>query len=367
MFNFPRLSSETVAFLTLGLAIGAVAPLVNLASGAVVAAPTSNASFPDIQDHWARPFIEPLAEKDILAGYLDGTYRPNQPVQRDEFAAVIRKAFNQEPVRKIASGSVYKDVPSDYWAASAIEEAYQTGFMTGYPGGFFRPNQDISRVEALVALEKNLNSSSTSPTASATQTTTKQAATTQAATTQATTQPVSTRRATKKRLFIPLAMTSLMQPLVTPPANSQMMPANDSPSSVASDKGVSPSESPSSVASDQSVPLSSSPSSVASNQGLSSTRPASLTVSNYYVDAKEIPYYAVGNVAAATKANIVVNYPNQQMLNPTQPASRGDVAAFIYQALVAQGKIEQLPSNVEASNYIVNRLPNSNQKTQTAQ
>jgi hypothetical protein len=49
-----------------------------LASGAVVAAPTSNASFPDIQDHWARPFIEPLAEKDILAGYLDGTYRPNQ-------------------------------------------------------------------------------------------------------------------------------------------------------------------------------------------------------------------------------------------------------------------------------------------------
>ncbi|MBD0302562.1 MAG: S-layer homology domain-containing protein, partial [Tolypothrix sp. T3-bin4] len=97
MFNFPRLSSETVAFLTLGLAIGAVAPLVNLASGAVVAAPTSNASFPDIQDHWARPFIEPLAEKNILAGYLDGTYRPNQPVQRDEFAAVIRQAFNQEP------------------------------------------------------------------------------------------------------------------------------------------------------------------------------------------------------------------------------------------------------------------------------
>jgi hypothetical protein len=162
-------------------------------------------------------------------------------------------------------------------------------------------------------------------------------------------------------------MTSLMQPLVTPPANSQMMPANDSPSSVASDKGVSPSESPSSVASDQSVPLSSSPSSAASKPGLSSTRPASFTVSNYYVDAKEIPYYAVGNVAAATKANIVVNYPNQQILNPTQPASRGDVAAFIYQALVAQGKIEQLPSNVEASNYIVNRPPNSNQSNQNTQ
>jgi hypothetical protein len=350
MLNFPRLSSETVAFLTLGLAIGAVAPLVNLASGAVIAAPNSNASFPDIQDHWARPFIEPLAEKNILAGYLDGTYRPNQPVQRDEFAAVIRQAFNQEPVRKIAGGSVYKDVPSGYWAASAIEEAYQTGFMTGYPGGVFRPNQKISRVEALVALEKNLDSSSTSPTPSATQTT-NQAATNQAIT-QATTQPVSTRRATKKRLFIPLAMTSLMQPLVTATANSQITPANSSPSSVASDK---------------SVPLRSSPSSVASKQGLSSTRPASFTVSNYYADAQKIPYYAVDDVAAATKANIVVNYPNQQMLNPTQPATRGDIAAFIYQALVAQGKIEPLPSSVEASNYIVGRPTSSNQNTQMAQ
>lgn len=366
MFNFPRLSSETIAFLTLGLAIGAVAPLVNLASGAVVAAPTSNASFPDIQDHWARPFIGPLAEKDILAGYLDGTYRPNQPVQRDEFAAVIRKAFNQEPVRKIAGGSVYKDVPSGYWAASAIEDAYQTGFMTGYPGGFFRPNQDISRVEALVALEKNLNSSSASPTPSATQTMTNQAATNQA-TNQATTQPVTTRRATKKRLFIPLAMTSLMQPLVTAPANSQSMPANNSPSSVASDQGVPPTESPLSVASDKGVSPSGSPSSVASKQGLSSTRPASFTVSNYYADAQKIPHYAVGNVAAATKANIVVNYPNQQILNPNQPATRGDIAAFIYQALVAQGKIEQLPSSVEASNYIVGRTTSSNQNPQTAQ
>jgi hypothetical protein len=365
MFKFHSLSSETLAFLTLGLAIGAVAPLVILASGAVVAAPTSEASFPDIQNHWASPFIEPLAEKNILAGYLDGTYRPNQPVQRDEFAAVIRKAFNQEPIRKIASGSVYKDVPSDYWAASAIEEAYQTGFMTGYPGGVFRPNKDISRVEALVALEKNLDSSLTSPTPSATQTT-NQAATNQS-TTQATTQPVTTRRATKKRLFIPLAMTTLMQPLVTAPANSQSMPANNSPSSVASDKSVSPTESPSSVASDKGVSPSNSPSLVASNQGLSSTRPASFTVSNYYADAKEIPYYAVGNVAAATKANIVVNYPNQQILNPTQPATRGDIAAFIYQALVAQGKIEPLPSSVEASKYIVNRPTNSNQKTQTAQ
>ncbi len=145
------------------------------------------------------------------------------------------------------------------------------------------------------------------------------------------------------------------------------MPANGSPLSVASDQSVPPRESPSSVASDKGVSPNNSPSSVASKQGLSSTRPASFTVSNYYADAQKIPHYAVGNVAAATKANIVVNYPNQQILNPNQPATRGDIAAFIYQALVAQGKIEQLPSSVEASNYIVGRPTSSNQNTQTAQ
>jgi hypothetical protein len=63
----------------------------------------------------------------------------------------------------------------------------------------------------------------------------------------------------------------------------------------------------------------------------------------------------------------VVNYPNQNMLNPNQPATRGDIAAFIYQALVAQGKIESLPSSVKASDYIVGRSTSSNQNTQTAQ
>jgi len=347
MFNFPHVSSKTVAFLTLGLAVGAVVPLVNLAPGAVRAAPDSEASFPDIQEHWARPFIEPLAEKDIVAGYLDGTFRPNKPVQRDEFAALVRQAFDQEPTRKISSGTVYKDVPSGYWAAPAIAEAYKTGFMTGYPGGFFRPNQNISRVEALVSLTKNSNLSSTQPTASTTQTITNQPVTNQAKN-QAIIQQASTGRATKKRVFFPLAMTNLMQPLFVKPERNQSMPASSSPSAVTSDKGASSSGSPSAVTSNKTVSL---------------TRPASFTVSNYYVDAKKIPHYAVDDVAVATKANMVVNYPNPRLLNPNQPATRGDVAAFIYQALVTQGKLQPLPGTVPASNYIVDRIPKSTPST----
>lgn len=340
MLNFFRFQSKTRA-LPIGIAVSTIAYLVNFAPSAVMAAPNSKASFPDIQNHWARPFIEPLAEKDILAGYLDGTFRPNQPIQRDEFAAVIRKAFEQKPVREIESGSVYKDVPSGYWAAPAIKEAYETGFMTGYPGQVFRPNQNLSRVEALVLLENNLNLLTTPK---ATQ------ATTQTTTNQQTTQPTTTNRAAKKRIFLPMAMTNLMQPLVTAVGRNQVTASSNPPSVGANNNAASSNNAPAAVANQKSVPL---------------TRPAPISLSKYYVDADKIPADAVSNVVTATKANIVVNYPNPKVLNPNQPATRGDIAAFVYQALVAQGRIEPLPNNVKASNYIIG-TKGSNQNTQTA-
>ncbi|MGC1395766.1 MAG: S-layer homology domain-containing protein, partial [Coleofasciculaceae cyanobacterium] len=272
MSNSSYWLSKQSAFLTLGLTIAAVVPLVNLATGAVSAAQASNANFPDIQKHWARPFIVPLAEKDIIAGYPDGTFRPNNPVKRDEFAALVREAFNQESIRKIASGSVYKDVPAKYWAAPAIEEAYETGFMTGFPGGNFRPNQNITRVQALVALRKNLNLTSTQPVAAAAQT-----ATNQRTTNQVTTQQASTGN-NKKRIFFPLAMTSLMQPMLVQAAPSQPQPVSNK-----------------TVATKQKATSSKSTSAIKANQKKSVTlnNPASITVSKYYTDAKQIPYYAV--------------------------------------------------------------------------
>jgi hypothetical protein len=223
--------------------------------------------------------------------------------------------------------------------------------MTGYPGGSFRPNQNISRVEALVSLTKNLNLSSTQPAASTTQTTTNQPVTNQA-TNQATTQQASTGRTTKKPVFFPLAMTTLMQPLFVKPVQNQPTPASSSQSSVASNQGASSSGSPAAATSNKSVSL---------------NRPASFIVSDYYIDAKKIPHYAVDDVAVATKANMVVNYPNPGVLNPNQPATRGDVAAFIYQALVSQGKLQPLSGTVGASNYIVDHTPDITPSTQTSQ
>lgn len=63
---------------------------------------------------------------------------------------------------------------------------------------------------------------------------------------------------------------------------------------------------------------------------------------SYYQDADRIPENAINEVAAATQANIVVNYPNPRVLNPNELLSRGSATALIHQALVNQGQIEPL-------------------------
>jgi len=295
-----------VTLLTLGLATGAIAPYFGGVPDSVMAAAPANTSFPDTENYWAQPFIQNLAERNIVTGYPDNTYRPEQPVDRDEFAAILRQAFSQNSERQLASGSVYKDIPEGYWAAPAIKDAYEMGFMKGYPGGEFRPNQSVTRVEVLVSLARNLNLPKT---------TVDNSKPVAASATPIPAQSVPRRRA-RRPLMFPLAITTLMQPLMTTPARATVA-ANPQPAS--------------------------------SN---TSQRPASLAVSDYYQDAAQIPQYAVDDVAATTAAGIVVNYPDQRVLNPTRPATRGEVAALIHQALVSQGKAAPI-ANQAAAQYVV--------------
>ncbi|BAZ09029.1 S-layer domain-containing protein [Calothrix sp. NIES-4071] len=294
------------------LSVGAPLPalcMVVVAAGALEshAQTSSQTAFPDVPaNYWAQPYIQRLAERNIITGYPDGTFRPQESVDRDEFAAIIRKAFNQKPIRQIQSGAVYKDVPVGYWASRPIEEAYQQGFMTGYPGGYFRPKQPVSKVETITALTKGLNITGTSAQA-----------------------PVTRRKTARKPIFVPIAITSLMQPILLPKA-----------------EAITPS------------PAVSTPSTTG-NQAATLNGPASFIVTNTYADANKIPQYAVADVAAATQSNIIVNYPNPKILNPRQPASRAETAALIYQTLVAQGRAEPLANNLPATKYIV-RTGNTN-------
>lgn len=119
-------------------------------------APTTAVSFPDVDpNYWAYPFIQNLAANNIISGFPDSTFRPEEPVERAEFAAMIQKAFEQNRVRQLSPGG-FTDVPPDYWATAAIQEAYESGFMEGYPGNLFQPAQEIPKVQAITSLASGL-------------------------------------------------------------------------------------------------------------------------------------------------------------------------------------------------------------------
>ena len=113
------------------------------------------ANFSDLsQDNWAKTAIEKLADNNIISGYEDGTFKPDNPLTRAEFAALLNKAFPDKPF--IREAIEFTDVASDYWAKEVIQEVYRKGFLTGYEGKIFLPEQEIPRVQVLVALANGL-------------------------------------------------------------------------------------------------------------------------------------------------------------------------------------------------------------------
>lgn len=103
---------------------------------------------------WASTYIAALSDRGIIAGLPNNSFAPNRPVTRAEFAEMLGKAFNQPAVRPAFK---FRDVPGGFWATRAIDEAVKTQFMSGYPGQVFRPNRQIPRMEAQLALATGLN------------------------------------------------------------------------------------------------------------------------------------------------------------------------------------------------------------------
>jgi parallel beta-helix repeat protein len=203
---------------------------VDFVAATVTPPPGGAIAFKDVQaNYWAKGYIEALAAQNIIAGFPDGTFKPNDPVTRAQFATIVTKALTP-PTKRAAIQ--FKDVPSNFWAYAAIRSAYQSQFVSGYPDGTFKPQQQIPRVQALVALANGLGLT----------------------------------------------------------ANSQ-------------------------------------------------------NVLTFYTDAAQIPSYATAPVAAATARQLVINYPSVKQLSPNREATRAEVAAFVYQALVNAGRAQPIPSS----------------------
>ncbi|MBN3888330.1 MAG: S-layer homology domain-containing protein [Nostoc sp. JL31] len=225
MFTLNCWQSRTAALMALSVTVGTVAPFIT-------ASPSlAQTTFSDVSsNYWAAQFIQQLSQRGVIAGFPDGSFRPEEPVTRAQFAAMVNKAFQKAQQRQPIS---FADVPSNYWASSAIQQAYTIGFLSGYPGNRFEPNQAIPREQVLVSLANGL--------------------------------------------------------AYTPSGNTE-------------------------------------------------------STLQYFNDASNIASYARSPIAAATQKQIVVNYPNVNFLNPTATATRAQVAAFIYQALVSSNQASAINS-----------------------
>ncbi|HEX7058133.1 MAG TPA: S8 family serine peptidase [Bacilli bacterium] len=106
------------------------------------------AGYKDIDNSWAKDAIVALRNKQILIGYADYTFRPDQGITRAEAVTAIVRAFKL----KKDSTLVFNDVKSTHWASADISAAAKAGIISGYPDRTFRPNQKITRREMAVMI-----------------------------------------------------------------------------------------------------------------------------------------------------------------------------------------------------------------------
>jgi hypothetical protein len=99
----------------------------------------------DCEDAVAR-----LMALDIISGFPDGTYKPDEPVTRAQFAKIIVSALGVGEAANYAAGATkFADVPADHWATGYINVAVDVGVINGYPDGTFQPENQVTFAEAI--------------------------------------------------------------------------------------------------------------------------------------------------------------------------------------------------------------------------
>ncbi|HHY13134.1 MAG TPA: hypothetical protein GX526_00610, partial [Thermoanaerobacterales bacterium] len=133
-------------FIALTFLIGLISPAVVTGTEAVV-------GLTDISDHWAKDKITEWIQKGLVSGYTNGTFKPDKSIIRAEFMTLVNRAFGFSEKATIE----FSDVAAEDWFYDEIAKAVKAGYISGYQDGTVKPNREISRQEAAVALCKVLN------------------------------------------------------------------------------------------------------------------------------------------------------------------------------------------------------------------
>ena len=101
---------------------------------------------------WFNNAVSTLSNAGIIAGYEDGSFRPNGYITRAEFATIAARFFDVTYNGK----DLFPDI-SGHWAKDYINQAANKGFVNGYEDGTFKPDRNITRAEAVTLVNRTLD------------------------------------------------------------------------------------------------------------------------------------------------------------------------------------------------------------------
>lgn len=111
---------------------------------------TVSLAYTDTEGHWASDVIDELSNKKIINGYSDGTFKPDNSVTRAEFIAIVNRMLGLTT----ESSKYIPDISRHDWFYSDIRKAVEAGILKGNEEGYVRPNDTITREEAVVILAR---------------------------------------------------------------------------------------------------------------------------------------------------------------------------------------------------------------------
>ncbi|MBR4232666.1 MAG: S-layer homology domain-containing protein, partial [Oscillospiraceae bacterium] len=113
---------------------------------------TTENDFNDVEPWmWYNDYVSSMANGGYVKGYPDGSFRGGNYITRAEFVTLLVRFFRLEDVE-----CSFKDVSPDHWAYKYIATATYFGWLAGYEDGTFRPDQPITRAEAVTVVNRML-------------------------------------------------------------------------------------------------------------------------------------------------------------------------------------------------------------------
>lgn len=109
----------------------------------VTAETKAKVAFSDIEGHWAKNWIEKAVKLGFVSGYEDSTFKPDRTITRAEFSKLINNAIHTEKKSNLS----FSDMNSKEWFYEEVQKSVASGFFSGYENNTFRPNNPIKREE----------------------------------------------------------------------------------------------------------------------------------------------------------------------------------------------------------------------------